>query len=136
MATSTHRDIFSKLVMASVSNLKCTEFGCSMAISGQDETELYQIMEGHKYAKHCKIFEETNLGRLPNEILLKIVHYALAGIDNSKTYLKQRNLFKLGSVCKRLNDLTRGAEFYRDITLTKFCFFPSAFHRDEFDILY
>ena len=123
--------------MASVLNLRCTEFGCSMAISGEDERELTEIMEGHKYAKHCKIFEETNLGRLPNEILLKIVGYALADIDIKKTCLKQRNLFKLGSVCKRMYELTTGAEFYKEITLTKFYLLPSVFEREEeFGALY
>ena len=61
--------------MASVKTLECREYGCNTKMIGEDTAELQEYMELHKASKHRNTFENTNLGRLPTEILLKILGY-------------------------------------------------------------
>ena len=124
---------------SNVTSMSCSEVGCSMSVSGEDCMELREIMEDHKYAKHSKMFYETILGRLPNEIWLKIIFYTISDIDKTRTILRQRELSTLGSVCKRMHELVSYAEFHRDIYLSTFCADinqPSAFERDEFGAIH
>ena len=117
---------------SNVKDMRCPELGCSMSVSGEDWMELREMMEGHKYAKHSKFLGDTILGRLPNEIWLKIIFYTISDIDKSRTIIKQRELSTLGSVCKRMHELVSYPEFYRDIYLSTFCADinqPSAFER-------
>ena len=119
---------------SNVKSISCSEVGCSMSVSGEDWMELREMMEGHKYAKHSKMFYDTILDRLPNEIWLKIIFYTISDIDKSRTIIKQRELSTLGSVCKRMHELVSYPEFYRDIYLSTFCADinqTSAFERDE-----
>lgn len=66
-------------------------------------------------------FEETNLGRLPPEILLKIFGYV---VPNCKNCFRQRDLLKMGMVCKNLNELTKTSDLYREIRLRNAVRFP------------
>ena len=124
---------------SNVKDMRCPELGCSMSVSGEDWMELREMMEGHKYAKHSKFLGDTILGRLPNEIWLKIIFYTISDIDKSRTVIKQRELSTLGSVCKRMHELVSYSEFHRDIDLSTFVVDitpASAFERYEFGALY
>ena len=103
--------------MASLTTLKCPEYGCYFMVSGQeqDAAELTEFMSTHKYSKHSKNFADTVLGRLPPEILLMILGYV---VPDCKNCFRQRYLLNLGLVCKKLNQLTKAAEFYREVTLS------------------
>ena len=89
-----------------------------MDISGVNAEELTEMILVHKRVNHRKNFECTQLGRLPPEILLKILGYVVP--DCEKCFL-QRDLMRLGSVCKKLNRLTKTADLYKEIRLTDEC---------------
>ena len=71
-----------------------------------------------KTVTDSRSFEDTNLGRLPPEILLMILGYV---VPNCKECFRQRDLLQLGMVCKRLYELTKTADLYREIRLTEKC---------------
>ena len=71
-----------------------------------------------KTVTDSRSFEDTNLGRLPPEILLKILADV---VPNCKECFRQRDLLKLCMVCKRLYQLTKTADLYREIRLTEKC---------------
>lgn len=56
----------------------------------------------------------NNLGRLPNEILIKILRYVVSN-PHSCPY---REILRLGSVSKRFSELTKVAELYKGINPT------------------
>ena len=82
---------------------------CEVIVSGHDTEDLTEMLTLHKHSKLC------NLGRLPNEILIKIFGYV---VPNCKTCFRQREILRLGSVSKRFNELIKSAELYREINLT------------------
>ena len=104
--------------MSDTLSFKCPEDGCPMDISGVDAEELTDFLLVHKRVKHRKSFECTPLGMLPPEIMLKILGYVIP--DCRKCFL-QRDLMRLGLVCKKLNQLTKTADFYMDIKMTDEC---------------
>ena len=89
-----------------------------MAVTGVSATELLEIKSRHKDMNHRKRFEETKLGSLPPEILLKIMGYL---VPDCKSCFLQRDLLRLGSVCKKLNHLTKVTDFYKEIKLSDEC---------------
>ena len=96
--------------MASLSTFKCPEGDCNVTMIGQgeDATELTEFMSlcHNKYSKHRKNFEHTDLGRLPPEILIKILGYV---VQDCKKCYHQRYRLGVGSVCKKLNQLAKEA---------------------------
>ena len=97
---------------------KCPEDGCGMYMVGVDATEWEEFIPFHKYLKHSKNFEKTDLGRLPMEVLLKILGYV---VTDCKDCFLQRDLLRLGMVCKKLNQLTKLPDFYKQIQLSDVC---------------
>ena len=97
---------------------KCPEDGCPLVISGVNSEELADIVQVHKRVIHRKIFEETRLGKLPPEIMLKILRYVT---PDCRKCFRQRDLLRLGTVCKKLNQLTKTADLFREIRLTDEC---------------
>ena len=89
-----------------------------MVISGVNADELEDIILVHKRVIHRKIFEETRLGKLPPEIMLKILGYVT---PDCRKCFRQRDLLRLGTVCKKLNQLTKTADLFREIRLTDEC---------------
>ena len=61
--------------------------------------------------------EEGLLG-LPHEILVKILSYI---VPDCKNCFRQREILKLGRVCKRMNELVRDASLYKEIRLINSC---------------
>ena len=104
--------------MASVQTLECREYGCNTKMIGEDTAELQEYMELHKASKHRKIFEYTVLGNLPTEILLKILGYVT---PDCKDCFQQREIIKLGAVCKRLSELVKAPELYKEMRLISKC---------------
>ena len=94
--------------------LRCREPDCRTIIIGDDPRELMKFMDEHEHSKHTKRFEDTNLGRLPIEILVKILSYVT---PECKKCFRQSELFKLRSVCKRMRELTKLPDFYKEIKL-------------------
>ena len=89
---------------------------------GDDLEEMTEFMFAHKDSKHRKRFEETNLGRLPIEITVKILGYVT---PQCRRCFHQSELFKLRSVCKGMRRLTRLPDFYKEIKLGQsFCSLP------------
>ena len=88
----------------------CPEKGCNVTIiiNGGEAAEVREFMELHKHSKHW------NIGRLPNEILIKIFSYV---VPNCKNCFQQREILKLASVCRRFNDLIRAPDLYRELKL-------------------
>ena len=80
----------------------------------------------HKDLKHRKSFEKTQLGSLPQEILIMILGYVVP--DCNKCFL-QRDLLKLGSVCKKLNELVKISDLYKEINLSGECCPGTQFNR-------
>ena len=95
--------------MTSTLSLGCPEKGCEVRVIGYDAEELTEMLKFHKHSKHW------NLGRLPNEILIKILGHV---VPDCKECFRQREILRLGSVSKRFYELTRAAVLYRDINLT------------------
>ena len=89
-----------------------------MVISGVNAEELADIIQVHKRVSHRKTFEETRLGKLPPEIMLKILGYVT---PDCRKCFRQRDLLRLGTVCKKLNQLTKTADLFREIRLTDEC---------------
>ena len=85
---------------------------------GEDTAELQEYMELHRASKHRKILEYTVLGNLPTEILLKILGYVT---PDCKDCFQQREIIKLGAVCKRLNELVKAPELYKEIRFIGKC---------------
>ena len=104
--------------MSDTLSFKCPEDGCPIDASGVNDEELTEIILVHKKVKHRKSFEYTHLGMLPPEIMLMILGYV---VPDCKNCFLQRDLLRLGSVCKRLNKLTKTADLYKDIRLTDEC---------------
>ena len=71
---------------------------------GDDLEELTEFMFAHKDSKHRKRSEETNLGRLPIEVVVKILSYVT---PQCKRCFRQSELFELRSVCKKMRQLTK-----------------------------
>ena len=90
--------------IASLLYFKCPEDECNLTISGANTAECKEIMLFHKDLSHRKSFECTQFGRMPPEIMLKILGYVVQ--DCKKCFL-QRDLLRVGSVCKKLNQLTK-----------------------------
>ena len=104
--------------MSAILSFKCPEEGCPMDIRGMHAEEMTEILLVHNKFNHRKSFERTPLGKLPPEIMLKILGYVIP--DCKKCFL-QRNLMRLGLVCKKLNQLTKTADLYREVRLTDEC---------------
>ena len=89
---------------------ECPYDGCTTIIMGNDWKTL---MKFHTDCKHGSRFEETNLGRLPLEILIKIIWY-----DMPESFeCQQRYFLSLASVCKKLNEVIKCPELYRELNL-------------------
>ena len=89
-----------------------------MKVVGVSSTQGMEIVKSHQDLHHRKSFEKTQLGRLPPEILLHILRYI---VPDCKDCFLQRDLLRLASVCKRLNQLTKLADFYREVKLSDEC---------------
>ena len=76
-------------------SFRCPEQGCKMFMGGVSEAEWVELLLVHKDLNHRNTFKETNLGKLPPEILLKILQYI---IPDCKRCFIQRDLLKLGLV--------------------------------------
>ena len=92
---------------------ECPYDSCTTIIMGNDWR---MLMKFHTDSKHGIPFEETNLGRMPLEILLKILWYIMP----EDFRRQQRNIPRLASVCKRLNEVTKCPELYREICLSNY----------------
>ena len=101
-----------------MSSFKCPMESCEMFMSGVSEAEWLEYLPIHKKLAHRNTFEETELGRLPPEILLKILGYI---VPDCKRCFLQRDLLKLGSVCKRLNEIIKAPDLYKEINLSDEC---------------
>ena len=104
--------------MAEISSFKCPEYGCKMSIDGVSEEEFQEYLNLHRDKYHRKVFDETELGRLPLEVLLKILSYI---VPDCRSCFIQRDLFKLGSVCKKFNEVIKAPELYWEINLSGKC---------------
>ena len=104
--------------MTSLESDKCPKDGCHMTVTGVSIEELAQVMSLHMDLNHRESFENTALGRLPIEILLKILRYV---IPDSKKCFQQRSILKLGTVCKKFNELIKVSDLYREINLSGEC---------------
>ena len=94
--------------------IACPESGCRSKMIGDDDAELKEFMSVHADLKHRKNFEETHLGRLPLEILFKILDHAAP----KKCF---QHILKLGLVCRRMNELVKVARVHKEIQLTTEC---------------
>ena len=94
--------------------LRCPEPGCRTILIGDDREELMEFMYDHQDSKHRKRFEDTKLGRLPIEVLVKIFSYVT---PECKRCFRQSELLKLRSVCKKMRELTKLPDFYKEIKL-------------------
>ena len=97
-------------------SFRCPEQGCKMFIGGVSEAEWVELWQIHKDLNHRKTFKETDFGKLPPEILLKILQYIIP--DCKERCFIQQDLLKLGLVCKELNEAVKAPELYREIILT------------------
>ena len=95
---------------ASLPCIKCLEDGCELMIIGVNAGRL---MESHADAEHRISFEETSMGKLPNEIKIKIIGYLVP--DCKVCFHHNWDILKLGSVCKGLNLLIKAEGWYRSI---------------------
>ena len=116
-------------------SFRCPEQGCKMFMGGVSEAEWVELWQIHKDLNHRKTFKETDFGKLPPEILLKILQYIIPdckrcfiqrdllklGLVCKERCFIQQDLLKLGLVCKELNEAVKAPELYREITLTDLC---------------
>ena len=93
--------------------VECPKTGCNLKITGDNVEELRELMAVHKDLQHRESFEKTPLGRLPLEILIKIVGYAAGGCFQHR--------LKLGLVCNRMREVVKFADVCKDIDLTTKC---------------
>ena len=93
---------------------ECPFDGCNTIIIGNDWKTL---MKFHIDSNHGIRFEETNLGRLPPEILIMILQYMVIEDQNC---FQQRYILRLGLVCKKLNEITKWPELYREVRLIEY----------------
>ena len=88
---------------------RCLYENCDIVIMGNDSKNL---MKFHIDSKHGVSFEKTNLGRMPPEILLRILGYV---VPDCRTCFQQKYILELGSVCKKLNEIIKSPELYREL---------------------
>ena len=89
-----------------------------MFMEGASEAEWFTFLPIHNNFTHRITFEETELGRLPLEILLKILGYVT---PDCKSCFLQRDLLRLGSVCKKLNEIMKAPDLYKEMNLSDEC---------------
>ena len=99
---------------------ECPYDGCTTIIVGSDWKTLMQLHT----RMHGNRFEETNLGRMPPEILLIILRYLISSDPEKKEkycsrdhLFPQRHILRLASVCKKFNELIKCPELYRELIL-------------------
>ena len=112
--------------MASIPSLKCPEKGCDLMVTGHDIDKLMEFLKVHKHNKHW------NIGRLPNEILFKILGYLVPDCEDC---FQQREILKLASVSKRFNELVKAPDFYKEIKIGLCSTHPSPSMTDIYGII-